>query len=225
MIAFIAAERRELRGLERHLTGVRRLKRPILYAATGLLKCRPVVLAANGPGRRLVSAALRELRVGPLDAVVSVGYCGALSCYLGACDLFIATSVNGIATPRPRHTPVSAEGPLLTVDRVVTSIEEKRQLSRTGAEAVDMEAAELVEQAQNFKADFHCIRVITDTAREGFSIDFNSVRDKQGRFSRARIVAQACRRPWKAFPELIQLDQRCRSAARALGDFIADCQF
>jgi nucleoside phosphorylase len=226
MIAFVAAERRELLGIERHLTDRRVLDRSIDYAVTGTMNGRPVVLAANGPGRSLVAAAIRALQVGPLAAVVSVGYCGALASRLRPCEVFVATSVNGIAVDRPRQTPGSAaEGPLVTVDRVVTTIEDKRDLHLSGAEAVDMEAAEVVDYARESKTDFHCIRVVTDTAREAFGIDFNLMRDKAGRFSRARIVFQAFQHPSKLFPELIQLDRRCKSASLALGDFIADCQF
>jgi hypothetical protein len=67
--------------------------------------------------------------------------------------------------------------------------------------------------------------VVTDTVNEGFSIDFNRMRDSDGRFSRSRIIKEACRNPFKLFPELLQFDRRCRRAATLLGDFIADCQF
>jgi hypothetical protein len=84
-----------------------------------------------------------------------------------------------------------------------------------------MEAAGLFPGAPRF----HCIRVVTDTASENLPLDFNLLRDRSGRFSRTRIVRQACRAPFRVFPELIRLERRCASAAYALGNFIADCQF
>jgi nucleoside phosphorylase len=120
---------------------------------------------------------------------------------------------------------VIARERLLSIDRVAVNAEEKRTLSGCGAGAVEMEAAGVSERARKWRIPFYGIRVITDTASEGFSIDFNRMRDSNGRFSRSRIIKEACRDPFRLFPELMQFDRRCRSAARVLGDFIADCQF
>jgi hypothetical protein len=66
---------------------------------------------------------------------------------------------------------------------------------------------------------------VLDAAGEGFCLDFNRLRGPDGRFSRARICEAALRRPLQAMPELVRLERRGRSAARALGEFFADCRF
>lgn len=224
MIAFVAAERREFNGFYRHLESVKRLPWPIAYAISARLNGTPVVLAANGPGPQLVRKASRELKTGSYDALVSVGFCGALSDHLKPCEVFVATSVNGRAVDPPRHSPDAISGPLLSVESVVTTAQEKLKLRNTGAEVVEMEAGELCTQARG-AARFNCIRVVTDTSSESFPLDFNRMRDAAGRFSRTRIAGQALLHPFKLIPELVRLDRRCQSAAIALGDFIANCQF
>ncbi len=222
MIAFVAAEAREFAGLELHLQNRRRLSLGIDHAVSGTLKGRPVILAANGPGRNLARAAAREAGMHEGDTLVSVGFCGGVAARLAASDIFIATSINGTPVHPPSSTPPCARGALLSVDRVITTAEEKRTLGESGVEAVEMEAAGLQPMALG---GFHCVRVVTDTAGESFPLDFNEMRDQAGRFSRLKIAAHACRHPFQLVPELFQLDRRCRSAARVLGDFIADCQF
>jgi hypothetical protein len=118
-----------------------------------------------------------------------------------------------------------AKEKLLSMNRVAVTPQEKRALAATGAGAVEMEAAGVYQKAREWGAPFYGIRVITDTAGDGFGIDFNRMRDSDGRFSRSRIIVGACRHPFKLFPELMQFDRRCRAAATMLGDFIADCQF
>ena len=225
MMAFIAAESREFSGLERHLSGLERLSRPLDYAVAGKLRGQAVVLAANGPGPRLAGIAVDLLDAGPVSAFVSTGFCGALAPRLNPCDIFVGTSVNGAPLQLPRHSPRGmSHGPLLSMDRVITTVDEKRHLhSSTGADAVEMEAAGVAQRAGT--APFYCVRVVTDTAEEALPLDFNQLRNPEGRFSRAKIVGQVLRRPFPLMSQLIQLDRRCRSAAFALGEFLADCQF
>ena len=60
---------------------------------------------------------------------------------------------------------------------------------------------------------------------EDFPIDFNRVRDSEGRFSRFKIIAQAARNPLRLVPELMALNKRANDAAGRLGDFVASCEF
>ena len=115
-------------------------------------------------------------------------------------------------------------GALLSVDRVASTAADKSELRKTGAAAIEMEAAAVAEKAKKYNLPFYCIRVVTDTATESFPLDFNRMRDANGRFSRTKIVAAALRHP-SVFPKLIELNKRCKLAAEALGDFIADTRF
>ena len=114
---------------------------------------------------------------------------------------------------------------LLSMNRVVSTAEEKAELHRaTGADAVEMEAAGVAERASNWNIPFYAIKVVTDTARDSFPLDFNRMRDAVGRFSRAKILGAAFRRP-AVFPDLLRLNKTSKRAAEALGNFIADTRF
>jgi adenosylhomocysteine nucleosidase len=220
VIAFVAAERREFKGLLRHLTNTRRIRLAVQWAVSGELNGKTVVLAANGPGPRLAGLAADTVREHQrLEALISYGFCGGLDPALAVNDIFVWGR-------SPTCPPALARsGRLLSVDLVVCTSAEKAALRKTGADAVDMEAAAIAARAHTWNIPFYCIRVVTDAAHDEFAIDFNTVRDSDGRFSRSKIMAAAARNPLKLFPELMKLDRRTRSASKVLGDFIATCQF
>jgi len=183
-----------------------------------------------------------------LTGLVSTGFCGALDPALEPCDIFVANELlvskplpNGHGSEtfpsRDREGAVVASvhecspvtttrkykaGKLLSIDRVASTAAEKSELRATGADAVEMEAAAVAGKAKEWNLPFYAIRVVTDTAAENFPLDFNRMRDADGRFDRAKIITAAFRRPGVIFPELMRLNKRCKSAAKALGEFIAD---
>jgi adenosylhomocysteine nucleosidase len=211
------------------------------------LNGRAALLLANGPGPKLAGEALDVLRGKQdldLTGLVSTGFCGALDETLEPCDIFIATHLlqlqlqpqqqqsrdgNG-AYPTPIVNACSQftttlqykTGALLSIDRVASTAAEKREFRQTGASAIEMEAAAVAAKAKQWNLKFYAIRVVTDTASESFPLDFNRMRDSAGRFSRAKIITAAFRRPGVIFPELMKLNKRCKSASKALGEFIAD---
>jgi adenosylhomocysteine nucleosidase len=181
-------------------------------------------MVANGPGPKLARAAVES--VGDrFDVLVSTGLCGALDPRLFVGDVFVATEVNGMPTSLPVSSRPFAKGPLVSVDFVAGTADEKRRLYDSGAKAVEMEAAAVAEMAQARGADFYCIRSVSDVAEENFWIDFNAARGSDGRFNVMRILGQAARRPWTGLPELIRLRRNAGVAAKALGEFFADCEF
>lgn len=226
-LAFIAAESREFTGLLRHATGVRKLSWPLQYARGAELRGRDVVMLANGPGPRLAAAAAEEAgrQLLNLEAFVSVGYCGALDNKLRPVGIVIASDINGSRVTQPDVQLAYTAGPFLSRDAVACTVEEKSRLRKSGAIAVEMEAAGVEEVARRFGVPFYCIRVVTDAASETLALDFNRMRGEDGRFSRARILAAACRNPRSVIPALMSLERTCRSASLALGEFIANCRF
>jgi nucleoside phosphorylase len=114
---------------------------------------------------------------------------------------------------------------LVSVDHVAATASEKRALAASGALAVEMEAAGVLERAAALGVPFYCIRVVSDTADDTFVVDFNAARRADGRFDRGHIVKQALRRPLVMIPELLRLRGNAAKAVRALGDFVADCDF
>lgn len=226
-LVFVAAEEREFSGILRHASNIRRLAWRVQFARQAELNGRDVVCVANGPGPRLASAAAEEAakRLEHVEAFISTGYCGALDNELRRFGIVVASDVNGSPARQPDGAAGHAAGAMLSQDTVASSVEEKSRLRKTGAIAVEMEAAGIERVARAAGVPFYCVRVVTDAASEALALDFNRMRDSDGRFSRARILAAACRRPGRIFPELMKLDRTCKSASIALGDFIANCRF
>jgi adenosylhomocysteine nucleosidase len=238
LLAFVAAEAREFSGLLRIAERVTKLNWPLDFASMVWLNGRAAVLVANGPGPKLAGQAV-EIAKGrqDLNGLVSTGFCGALDPALKPLDIFIPTeildqpsldqlnrdrkgaSINPVTTKRPYKT-----GQLLSLDRVASTSAEKSELRKQGAGAIEMEAAAVLQKAREYNLPFYCIRVVTDTAAESLPLDFNLLRDTNGRFSRTKILAAAFRR-LTAFPGLLKLNKRSKQAAQALGDFIADTRF
>jgi nucleoside phosphorylase len=226
-LVFIAAEKREFDGVLKHLRNVVRRGWDVQLALVGELEGRAVALVANGPGPGLAAKAAEEAkrRLEKVDGFVSTGYCGALDNELKPLDIVVATEVNGGKVNRPATVLDYAAGPVLSQDRVACTAEEKLRLRETGAIAVEMEAAGVGQVAREAGIPFYCVRVVTDAASEALPLDFNRMRDAGGRFSRARILAAAARRPRRILPELLKLQRTSKSASLALGDFIANCRF
>lgn len=227
MLALIAAESREFAGLLRHTGSASKLDWPVSFARRASLRGKAILLIANGPGPKLAAQAVNAaLEHGEVDGLVSVGFCGALDPELAPCDIFVATEVLGAGpalAPAGLSRPYRS-GKLLSIDRVASMAGEKAELRKTGADAVEMEAAAVAERARFAHIPFYAIKVVTDAAGESFPLDFNRVRDADGRFDRGRILLASLRKP-RIFPALLQLKQRCNAAAQALGDFIADTRF
>lgn len=231
MLAFVAAEAREFLGLLRRAERVVKLDWPIDFARMAWWNGQASLLVANGPGPKLAGRAAAVAKEHEeLKGLVSTGFCGALDPAFEAGDILIATHIlggDGTETPVqwPAAAPGSAKsGKLLSMDRVAGTAAEKSALRKSAADAVEMEAAGVAARAAEYKLPFYCIRVVTDTAQESLPLDFNRMRDTEGRFNRTRIVAAAIRRPL-VFPQLLDLNRKCRDAAQALGDFIADTRF
>ena len=247
MLAFVAAEAREFSGLLRHAERVIRLNWPLDYARKIWLNGRAALVVANGPGPKLAGAAV-EIAKGrqELSGLISTGFCGALDPALKPSDIFIATDIltrhtlHDTKLSRDREgAPIQAlasargsvtakrphqVGKLLSIDHVAVTASEKSELRQTGASAIEMEAAGVAAKAKEYNLAFYCIRVVTDTAGESLPLDFNTIRDANGRFSRTKILAAAFRNP-AVFPKLLKLNKRCKDASYALGDFIADTRF
>ena len=227
MLVFIAADKREFSGLLRHLKEVRSIRSLIDFLSTGRLMGREVIMAANGPGpwlARTAAEATNEIGNGKLEGLISIGYCGALDETLKAGDIFVATGVNGRPAIEPKSDETFYKGPLVSRDRVISSASEKAEMRKSGAMAVEMEAEAVANAAIQRGVPFYCIRVVTDIAKEDLPMDFNQFRDRDGRFARRKIAAEAIRHP-ALIPALMKLGRVSKRASKALGDFLADCQF
>jgi len=229
-VLLVAAERREFDGLLRHCSSVKRIRWPIYWAAYGECAGRKFWMAANGAGPlhagKALDAGVPECRP---DAVVSLGFCGALDQAMEIGDVFVATTVVGAGQQWPMCVPRSdcayKTGTLVSIPRVAQTAAEKAELRATGASAVEMEAAGVAQRAAAGGIPTFCVRSVSDLARQSFVTDFNGALRPDGHFATIRILSSVIRDPAKALPELIRLRRNCQIATRTLGDFIAGCRF
>ena len=88
-----------------------------------------------------------------------------------------------------------------------------------------MEAGGVAARALELELPFYCVRAVTDLADESLVNDFNRALRPDGHFDTMSILLGALRNPAICLPELLRLRTRSIQAARALGDFFADCRF
>ena len=184
-IALVVALAQERRALRRCLASVRRWGADEFSGLSGRLGRHPVILVQAGIGRdrarRALLSASRRFR---LRAAWSLGFAGGLANGLRPGDLVCPGAVlrddgqAGQASPAaPARAAVAAafsvaripfaDGFLLSVDSPLRTPEAKRAAHRrTGAVAVDMEAAGVVEAAESLGIPWLAIKSIVDAVDE-----------------------------------------------------------
>jgi adenosylhomocysteine nucleosidase len=229
-LLLVGAEAREFGGVLKFCRNVRPLGWPVDWSRSAEMNGSEVLLAANGAGAARAAAAVEAAHAaGGLDLICSMGFCGALEDDMRIGDIFVAEQVqaDGVefpaakpATERPHHTGIIA-----SIDHVAQTVDEKAALRRRGASAVEMEAAGAAAKAAGYGLPFYCVRSVTDLAGESFQLDLNSALRSNGKFATMQLIAASCRRPLSLLPELLRLGRRSYTAARTLGEFLADCRF
>ena len=235
-VLFIASDRMEFRGLLAHATAVREAEVAARWSRWATLGENEALLVANGAGpNRAAAATDAGLAAFGAAAIVSTGFCGALSPELEIADLVSATSVEtqvgrGHALPTWPHVvnnlaaamgPRHFSGAILSIPYVAQTAAEKSNLAVTGAIAVEMEAAGIAARAESHGVPLYCIRAVTDLAGETLANDFNKALRLDGQFDTILILKGSLRHPIVRLPELFRLRNRCVRAAHALGDFFA----
>jgi adenosylhomocysteine nucleosidase len=229
-VLVLAADARELHGIMAHARDAHRVQAGTDWARSATLGEHELLLVANGAGPARAAATVDRVAAGFLpNAIVCTGFCGALEESLEVASVVIATEVLGVngrfKTLVPPASPAHRPGTVLTIDHVAQSAAEKRELRQTGASVVDMEAAAIAERSAVLDLPFYCIKAVTDLAGEDMANDLNSALRQDGHFDTIRILGSILGRPLSRVPELLRLKRRSVLAARALGDFFADCRF
>ncbi|MBV8879172.1 MAG: hypothetical protein JO332_04320, partial [Planctomycetaceae bacterium] len=129
-----------------------------------------LVFAAGGIGSRpAAAAALLVADTFKPEALVSVGFCGALTDDLETADLILGGTTNHGATSSLLDRALAAapnarRGNVVTVPKVVVDKEEKRKLAKeTGALIVDMEADAVALAAKARGLGFLAVKAVIDT--------------------------------------------------------------
>jgi adenosylhomocysteine nucleosidase len=157
---------------------------------------------------------------GPLDALVSVGWAGALSCGMQPASAYVLNQVVDGETgevfatsspPREREAPPLK---LVTIDHVA-HVQEKRSLgTQYQAVLVDMEAATVARIARRQGIPFYCLKAVSDVASEILP-DFSRYTDNQGQLQLAALLAHVAVRP-RYWPGLARVGKNGRSGAVAI---------
>jgi adenosylhomocysteine nucleosidase len=226
----VAADRMEFAGILAHATAHKSIAAPVDWSRSARLGNHEVMLAANGAGaERAASAVDAALERFPAKAIVSIGFCGALAPELEIAEIVVGTAISAGLRTFPALHPGSErrhhKGVICSIDHVAQTAEEKRRLHAGGSSVVEMEAGGVADRAQARGVAFYCVRVVTDLAGEDMANNFNLALRPDGHFATMIILRGALTNPLVRLPELIRLRNRCVRAARALGEFIADCRF
>jgi len=225
----VAADPMEFRGI-RFAGGPRKLSIAVDWARMGKMGGHEVLLIANGVGQKRAAAAVDQgCAAFTPDRVISFGFCGALDPQLTPAAVVVGSGVAAggrqyPAVPVAGNAPFT-EGVVCSIDHIARTTEEKRRLRAEGGSVVEMEAGGVAERAEALGLPLSCIRAVTDLASEEMANDFNRALRSDGHFGTMRIFGDALRQPGTRVPELIRLLRRSSMAARALGDFFADCRF
>jgi adenosylhomocysteine nucleosidase len=227
----------EFAGIVKHVQQTQPAKVAVDWSRSATLGAHEVLLAANGVGWKRAGAAVDAAADFRPDAVVSTGFCGALE-DLNIADIVVGTSIlreaedsflfrKSLPLPflnRDREGAIRT-GPVLSLDHVAQTAEEKCRLRSSGAFVVEMEAAGVSDRCHAMGLPFHCVKAVTDLAGETLANDFNSALRSDGHFDTMLILRRSFRYPTARLPELIRLRNRCVRAAHVLGEFFADCRF
>jgi nucleoside phosphorylase len=226
-ILFIAADRMEFGGMLRLAEDVRKEHVPIDFARRARIGGHEALLAANGAGWQRAAAAVEACDGFAPEAIVSTGYCGALDGSLGIAEIVGGTEIVAKDLTARCHviTGTPHSGRIASIDHVAQTAEEKRELGKFGAKAVEMEAGGVCNSAEIRGIPFYCVRVVTDLACESMANDFNGALRSDGHFDTIKILRGALCRPIVRFPELLRLRSRCIRASRVLGEFFVGCRF
>jgi len=218
-IAIIAAMPGELRPLVRGWCHERRDGIDLWRNQSTDLDC---IAACAGAGFAAATRAFAEVeKLGPVDAVISVGWVGALRLDLVSGQAYQVSSVLDARTgERFFSANVPADCLLVTATQVVNAAEKQRLATTYKAHLVDMEAAAVARLAQMRSIPFYCIKGISDGYTDQLP-DFNRFISRNGQFRTASFIVFAILRPWH-WRALARMGENSSKAARGIAVSLLD---
>jgi len=178
------------------------------------------VAVCAGAGQAAATHAFAEAeKSGPIDAVFSVGWAGALSEEFLVGHASLLSDVVDAQTGERFTTASTPGGPLLVTSPRVADEPEKRRLAATYcAGLVDMEAAAVARLAQMRGIPFYCIKGISDGCSDHLP-DFNRFILPDGHFRLGAFVVFAVLRPWY-WRALMRMGENSKKAAQAIAELL-----
>ena len=207
----------EARGLARHLGLSRMPGARLAHFFGGTLEVAAVGLRAARLAERAVNWRNRDL-------VISAGVCGALAPALSVGAVVVPTLVlapDGRRWPTTSLPGLPADGALLSVADVVESAARKARLwMESGALAVDMESAHILEWARQRGIPAAVVRAVADDAERGIPAALAGAVDDEGRVRPLRAVSAALTRA-TALGDLLELRAGTEAALKTVAGALA----
>ncbi|PQO39070.1 hypothetical protein C5Y96_04190 [Blastopirellula marina] len=178
----------ESAGFKESLESAATVKMEKRTVTVGKLGERAVGVVETGVGRKAAEAAVRDVIeiIGP-KWIVSAGFAGGLVSDLKRGHVVMASCVSDIEgnevtiplnlTPEQiEATQGLASGKLLTVDRIIGTVEEKRELGeKHTAVAVDMETLAIAQACHEKQTKVISVRIISDTVDQPLPKDLEKL--------------------------------------------------
>ena len=155
----------------------------------------------------------------PPSLIVSVGICGGLRDGLNVGDLVVPCEVVTADRQLWKCEPIAlpATGRLLSVNRLVSSVEEKRRLHvEHAADIVDMEAASIAAICAERGIPFAAIKAISDTASESLPTELEQIAPN-GHVRIGQLLRAMGKRP-RLIADLLRLQRTTSLAIARLGE-------
>jgi adenosylhomocysteine nucleosidase len=190
-------------------------------AWSGFINGAPCIAVCAGMGS---DAALRACTLaakdGPLSALISTGWAGALSCGMMPGDAYVINEVVDAATGEafPTNSVFDPKGgaalKLVTIDHVAVGPEKKKLGIGHHAVLADMEAATVARFARDHGSAFYCLKAVSDTMGEVMP-DFSRYTDNRGHLRLSALLAHVAVRP-QYWPGLARMGRNGSRGAAAI---------
>lgn len=241
-VVILGAVSEEIVGVKKKMRIFDRISLGKTQAWKGKWQGKDIILVRTGVGRQKAKYAIRQVieKLEP-EAIISMGYAGALNAGLKVGDLFIA---NYILDEQNHSIPFKVEDPpnskwlalaknislveelkikfgtLVTANSVIYSPQAKQDLGKQfQAEAVDMETIEIAMLAREKKMPFLSVRAISDAVDDEL-IDSSSFLGNDGEISKLKAGWYVLTHP-KSLKQAISLRLYTQKATQNLTSFIS----
>jgi len=195
----------------------------------GLLGEIRIALAQSGMGLKLAKRATQALIDGHSPGwIISAGFSGAMQADMKVGDIVVASSIvdsEGAELAIDLNMQANPAGGLyvgrlLTVDRIIRTVEEKKLLAeRHSAIAVDMESFAVAQLCRELKIRFLAVRVISDDLSSDLPSEILSVVGSSGTVRLGAAVGALFKRPGSV-KDMWRLREQGIDAAERLATFL-----
>jgi adenosylhomocysteine nucleosidase len=232
-IAVLFALGVEAGGLVDQLQETVSMRCPRFVEHAGQLAGRRVAVIETGVGRQAAAAAAEDVIALHHPAwLISTGFAGALRHGLRHGHIVMADEVIGVDGQRLslglhvdpeslKSSPAMHAGPLLTVDRLLRTAAEKRELSeRSTALACDMETLAVAQVCQREKTRCLAVRIISDTLEEELPKEVELLLDQKSVAGRLGAAAGALLNRPSSLKDMWKLKEDSLKASDRLARFL-----